>query len=706
MKRFFSKTIIIFAAIFSLITGVPQNGMAQINTDQVMRIGRNALYFEDYLLAMQYFNQVIKAKPYLAEPYFYRAVAKLQLDDYRGAEEDCSLALERNPFIVEAYEVRGISRQTLEKAQLAIDDYNKGLEYDPENKTFLINMAVAYDELKQYSKSDSAYTRLIKLYPKFSNAYLGRAQLYLAQGDTVAAISNIDKSIELNNKDANAYVMRADIHTRFDKNFTSALDDMNDAIKLQPQNVSYFINRAYLKYNLDDYFGAMADYDYALDLDNYNVAAHFNRGLLLAQVHDDDKAIKDFSFVIANEPSNVMALYNRADLYARTGAYEKAVADFDRVIEKVTDMPGLYYARSECKRKIGDIKGGEADYNISRKMYADMLKGRKPVATDNNKTEAYNTPTDNGEHTESGYSQDDVKARFQQLLTIENDHTMRPEYEGKTRGRVQDNNYRIDAEPQYMLSYYQMINSLQSSSNFMREVNMLNEASVLPFELVITNATPALLESQINNHFNSIDYYNSLLSTSEPRGVDYFARAIDYIMVKNYDAAIADLDKALAISPKFMLAYFARANARYHKIEASSQAITPLISDRRAGGNTHGNFMNNTSGAEQMLNANTLRSSYAMVLEDYDKVLELSPMNVFAQFNKGTLYLEMQDFTEALKAFSAAIDIKPDFGPAYYNRGLVYLRLGNRENGIADLSKAGELGIMPSYSVLKRMSRF
>ena len=34
---------------------------AQINTDRVLTIGRNALYFEDYVLSIQYFNQVIKS---------------------------------------------------------------------------------------------------------------------------------------------------------------------------------------------------------------------------------------------------------------------------------------------------------------------------------------------------------------------------------------------------------------------------------------------------------------------------------------------------------------------------------------------------------------------------------------------------------------------------------------------------------------------
>ena len=61
---------------------------AQINTERVMMIARNALYFEDYVLSIQYFNQVINAKPYLYEPYKYRGLAKINLDDYQEAEAD------------------------------------------------------------------------------------------------------------------------------------------------------------------------------------------------------------------------------------------------------------------------------------------------------------------------------------------------------------------------------------------------------------------------------------------------------------------------------------------------------------------------------------------------------------------------------------------------------------------------------------------
>ena len=63
------------------------------------------------------------------------------------------------------------------------------------------------------------------------------------------------------------------------------------------------------------------------------------------------------------------------------------------------------------------------------------------------------------------------------------------------------------------------------------------------------------------------------------------------------------------------------------------------------------------------------------------------------------------DYTSAISSYSTAIQLKPDFAEAYYNRGLLYLRLGNKNLGVADLSKAGELGMLPSYNILKRMTR-
>ena len=663
---------------------------AQINTDQVMIIGRNALYFEDYILSIQYFNQVIKAKPYLADPYFFRAVAKFYLEDYRGAEQDCDLAIERNPFIVDAYQVRGISRQELGDDKGAIEDYNQGLKYLPESKIFLINKAVAQQKIEDYKGSAETYAVLTRLYPKFDNAYLGRAQLNLSVGDTIAALNDISKCIEVNENNADAFVMRADILIKRASDYEKALQDMNSAIKLEPKKADYFVNRAFLKYHLDDYFGAMADFDYAIELNPSNVPARFNRGLLRMEVQDNNKAIEDFSYVLEREPDNFMALYNRATLYQETRQYKLAIADYDKVIERYPNLPMAYFARSECKRLSGDLKGGERDYYKSRDLQEKQAAREYALKEDEPSEE---------KKKEDEESPEEVMKKFKTLMTVENDNEIKPEYDNKYRGKVQNYSTHIEMLDSYILSYFDKTTELRSDAYYQKDVDEINSSHYLRDRLYITNVKPKLSEDQIDVQFELIRHYSSLLMSSEPRAIDYFGRAMSYMMVKDYESAVNDLTEAVRLSPQFVLGYFARSVARMCQMEVMREGntdteLTSAYSARKA--------ERETIGELKAVNDRYMAES---VLDDLDKVLELSPNQVYAYFNKGNIYLSFNDYTAALACYTSAINIRADFGEAYFNRGMVYLQLGNIEKGVADLSKAGELGIMASYNVLKRMRR-
>ena len=114
---------------------------AQLNTERILAIGRNALFFNDYVLSIQYFNQIIKIKPYLAEPYMYRAIAKIQLGDYNGAAKDCEEVIKRNPFLPGAYYIRGFIYRENQSYESAEKDFTKALEFAPGNKSYIINRA-------------------------------------------------------------------------------------------------------------------------------------------------------------------------------------------------------------------------------------------------------------------------------------------------------------------------------------------------------------------------------------------------------------------------------------------------------------------------------------------------------------------------------------------------------------------------------------
>ena len=77
------------------------------------------------------------------------------------------------------------------------------------------------------------------------------------------------------------------------------------------------------------------------------------------------------------------------------------------------------------------------------------------------------------------------------------------------------------------------------------------------------------------------------------------------------------------------------------------------------------------------------------IADDYRRVRELSPNTPVAWYNLGNILFESEDFDGATAAYTKAVELKPDFGEAYYNRGYIALRSGRRTEGIADLSKRG-----------------
>lgn len=666
------------------------SGHAQVNTDQVMRIGQNALYFEDYMLSIQYFNQAIAAKPYLAQPYFMRAIAKLNLEDYAGAEADASKALELNPYLSDAWEVRGVARQNMGRTRLAIDDYDEALKLLPRNRHLLFNKAMAMNDVGNLDGARAVYEELIKYYPGHDNAYLGRARVALQQADTVAALADINKALEINDNALNAYIMRADIALSGKADYESALADIDRAIKLQPRAAGLYINRAFVRYRLDSYSGAMADYDYALTLEPLNQVALFNRGMLLAEVNANDLALEDFNRVLALDPDDDRALYNRAVIQRAKGNYDAAIADITRVAEHYPDFPGALYLRGSIYRDKGNLVRAEADFKradaLSRSLTPEVAAKYDAIAGTNTpesdrQDDIGTADTQSNEQTDRGKT----ARRFASLLTVDNTTDFREEYNNTAiRGRVQDRNVAVETSPMMQLSYYTSPTELRRNTYYIREVDDLNATRTLRFVLLVTADVPTIDEATAARHFQSIDYYNSYLSTHPGRPVDFIGRALDFLTVRDYVSAERDADRAIASAPDLALAYLVRAQARYGRYQLDK---------------------NNSHGLDALQRRSITAQALGGILADYDRALELSPNMAVGHFNRGNILLEMEDAAAAAAAYTRAIELKPDFGEAYYNRGYIALSSGRQNEGVADLSKAGELGIVPAYNLIKRMTR-
>lgn len=651
---------------------------AQINTERMMAIGRNALYFEDYVLSIQYFNQVINAKPYLSEPYFFRGLAKINLDDFKGAEVDCSQAIERNPFVVSAYQVRGLARIKLSDFQGAVKDYKKALEYDPENVNIWHNLVLCEIQREDFEGAGNALDELTRISPRYTPAYLMKGEVELRQKDTLQALRNFDKAIEMDKYDGNAWASRAMVRLQ-QSDYKEAEADLDQAIHLTSKNAGNYINRALARFHQNNLRGAMSDYDLALDIDPNNFIGYYNRGLLRAQVGDDNRAIEDFNMVIKMEPDNMMALFNRGVLLGQTGDYKGAIKDFSAVIKEYPNFLTGYQYRAMARRKTGDIKGAEADEYKLLKSELDKRSGN------NRKNNALADSSEDGDKTRKKSDKD--MNNFNKIVVADNTDTEQ-QYKNEYRGKVQDRNVSIELEPMYVLTYYEKDSELKNTIHYYKYIDDLNRQKLFPHRLLITNREAALTEEQIKTHFASIDERTSEIVDRPEDAKARFARALDFYLVQDLSSAIDDLTKSILSDGTFFPAYFNRALIRYKQLEYQKAE----------------EGMSTVAGGVSAPIAEVKALDYDIVKSDLDKVIALAPDFVYAYYNRGNILSILKDYRAAIADYDKAIALDPDFAEAYYNRGLTHIFLGNNRQGISDLSKAGELGIATSYNIIKRFT--
>ncbi len=654
----------VFLLLFWLF---PVSAVAQINTDRMMLMGRNALYYEDYVLSIRRFNMVISAKPYLPEPYFYRGLAKFYLEDYTGAEEDCGAAIARNPFLPDNYRLRGLCRINLKRYDGAVSDYTKLLEIEPEDESGWHNMALCHLQLKEYGKAVECIDRMLGYWPRKASLYTLKAQAYFAQKDTASAMASIDRALEIDPYEGQAWSMRAAVCAGRGEH-KSAEEALDKAIRQAPREAGHYINRALARYHQRNLRGAMTDYDTALEMDSANYIGHFNRGLLRAQVGDDNRAIEDFNFVLKLEPDNMIALFNRALMLNNTGDYRGAVRDIDAVIEEFPEFWTGYQFRAEVRRKMGDARGAELDeFKVMKAQMDRRYGGKKPQGAKQTRKVSDRTMEDYNKLVEADASEDEP-----------------PAYESEYRGKVQNRRTELAPEPALALTYYAGEGDFQRKM-YNKELERLNRSGVLPARLVLTHDEVALDEARVQRHFSSIQALSGRIARQPDNTLLYFARAMDEYLVQDFEKALADIDRAIETDSSCLLAYYMRAQIRMkdQEVRMAEKSVPP-------------------PGGEAKWTFDASRSECQAALDDCDRILAREPDFAGCYYNKGNIYMQLKSWPEAIEAYTQAVSLHADYAEAYYNRGVARILSGDYASGVPDLSRAGELGLYKAYNLIKR----
>ncbi|MBF0131956.1 MAG: tetratricopeptide repeat protein [Magnetococcales bacterium] len=168
---------------------------------------------------------------------------------------------------------------------------------------------------------------------QLASAYEGRCAALYKKGLlnnnkalTREAISDCNKAVEAKADHQRAYRLRGTAHLTIGDTFR-ALDDLNVAQSLDPQDPLTLQNRGLALARLGQIEKAIADFNHSIQIKSDNYWSYYNRGRLYSTQGRHDNAIDDFSSFIRFRRDYEPAYLHRGKSWLSTGAYQQSLVD-------------------------------------------------------------------------------------------------------------------------------------------------------------------------------------------------------------------------------------------------------------------------------------------------------------------------------------------------------------------------------------------
>ncbi|HEY9793634.1 MAG TPA: tetratricopeptide repeat protein [Candidatus Obscuribacterales bacterium] len=216
----------------------------------------------------------------------------------------------------------------------------------------------------------------------------------------------------------------------------------------------------------------------------------------------------------------------------------------------------------------------------------------------------------------------------------------------------------------------------------------------------------------------ALEDLNQSIKIDPAQSVSHKTRALVHQRKRNFAAALADCDAALAINAKDDSLYFLKAETLFHLkdneecLKNLDQAIelNPKLSGAFSSrGAIHGRLGNWEACIDDCNTAISLdpKSSTAynnrawayahlgqpeLGLADVEEAIRLGPERATVLGTRGAVYVGLGRFAEALADLNKAIADDQSDGENYFNRAVAHENLGDSELAKQDYAKADELG--------------
>lgn len=363
------------------------------------------------------------------------------------------------------------------------------------------------------------------------------------------ALLDFDKAISINSMDSIAYEGKANV-LRYTGKFEEAEKAYTEALNRFPNGNMYF-GRGLCYYSLKNYELAIIDLTKSIERSKKGTAAYFYRAVTYVFSEQYNEALNDFDkyLQLGGERTSPF-YYHRGIAYFNTNQIDNAISDFNQTLRKVTDDANVYQYIARCYVQKGDSINARINFQKATQL----------------------SPENAINYGYWGNAESDFKNYVQAEKLLKKAIEL-----GKSKKYIAS---------MYYLRALSKAAILDTSSAF----NFLTKAIELDSTVANYYFDRAMLMRDYQDHYaqvisdihKTIQYTNLNKVDKEKVAIYYIFAALKELNHRDYDIAIEDLTKAIALTPNEGDIYLMRAFASYAKYqedEEKSSLNSTILSD-------------------------------------------------------------------------------------------------------------------------------
>jgi tetratricopeptide (TPR) repeat protein len=378
-------------------------------------------------------------------------------------------------------------------------------------------------------------------------------------------------------------------------------------------------------------------------------------------------ALTDYNKVLLLESNNAYVYFNRGVLYAEIKKYKNAIDDFDRVLAINPSNIQALFNRAKLRETEKDYSDAIKDYTKIIELYPYFM-------------EAY-------------YNRSLLKTKLKDFAGAKKDIET---------GKVMSEVFHAKNSSQLKRDSTLVLDLMRLNADFNQGATSNSDSIVLQYEpfYYIVNKNDldntkymycAILDKVNKTEGAKFVFTNGELANNAIKnntGKDVFSWTDLFYKTNNlflHDAFETVKSKLKSDSLNSLL-YFQKAIIITRQIE-------------QYGNSSEGTTIGHSSFESEK---SKTRDKWLEVISNYSKSIQIDPTFYIAYYNRGNVKSVIHDFDGALKDYETALRLNPDFSVAHFNYGFLLYYLNKKQEACVEFSRAGELGLLASYSFIRK----